>query len=66
MSNKRKVHAGHPVVNSVSNKGNDTQRMIGNYVLHPSKGWRRISIVNMLKYQNKIATLINKAVFKTN
>ena len=66
MSNKRKVHAGHPIVDSVSNKGNDTQRMIGKYVLHPAKGWRRISVVNMLKYQNKIATLINKAVFKTN
>ena len=62
MSNKRKVHAGHPIVDSVSNKGNGTQRMIGNYVLHPTKGWRKISVVNMLEYQDKIATLMNRLI----
>ena len=44
MSTKRQKHRGIPSVSSISNKGNDTQRMIGNHVLHPRKGWRKVSV----------------------
>ena len=62
MSTKRQKHRGTPSVNSISNKGSDAQRMIGNHVLHPRKGWRKISVVDMLAYKNQIQTIMNKLI----
>lgn len=62
MSTKRQKHRGIPSVNSISNKGNNTQRMIGNYVLHPRKGWRKVTVVDMLAYQNQIQAVMNTLI----
>jgi hypothetical protein len=66
MSNRRMKHRGTPSVNSISNKGNDTQRMIGKHVLHPTKGWRKITPINILEFRNNIQEFINQAIRKSN
>lgn len=41
-----------------------TDRVIGDFVLHPTKGWRKISTVNMYAYQNKLMNFIQRGMSK--
>ena len=70
MSTKRQKHRGIPSINSTRSKcylGKDgrvhkEQRMIGNHVLHNTKGWRKITVVDMLGYKNQIQAVMNKLI----
>jgi hypothetical protein len=66
---KRMKHRGSvPKVDSCKTPKGQGDRLIGDYVLHPTKGWRKVSSVNVLSYQNVIIQLLSKAVqnFKLN
>jgi len=60
----RKFHAGSPRVNSIKKDKEKGDRMIGDYVLHPTKGWRKVTVYDMLAYKDGVDKLIKRALTK--